>query len=339
MTPTFSLAPMTISASPTNSGNGKVSGLKAIVASVGTTNSALTLTVPGGPLGTRTVSAFTNGATVFQGISGASALSAGMFLDVDGAMQSDGSLLATRIDVENSSAVNLLSGPIMQGGSPLFLHYGRDELGPLLEINGQTGLYSDFNYWDSTSAVFSMSGAFTNLQNLPFVPSFLATNMVPGQNVDITPPLIPLYGGVYPSAETVTLIPQTIDATVVASQTAGSFVDYTVSLASYDLFPTLAVQQGQTTLLTNPSQVEVYIDGNTQKLNTQSLGLGSTLRFYGLVFNDNGTLRMDCAEVSDGVPVTTQSAAIAGKASVRAESAVREGSNEQRLVTVSTSHE
>jgi hypothetical protein len=25
------------------------------------------------------------------------------------------------------------------------------------------------------------------------------------------------------------------------------------------------------------------------------------LRFYGLVLNDNGTLRMDCAQVNDGV--------------------------------------
>jgi hypothetical protein len=28
-----------------------------------------------------------------------------------------------------------------------------------------------------------------------------------------------------------------------------------------------------------------------------------------LVFNDNGTLRMDCAQVNDGVPFTTQPSA------------------------------
>jgi hypothetical protein len=83
-------------------------------------------------------------------------------------------------------------------------------------------------------------------------------------------------------------------------------MDYTVSLAPYDLFPTLAVQQAQTTVLNNPSQVEIYIDSNTQKLNTQALAAGSTLRFYGLVFNDNGTLRMDCGQVNDGVAFTPQ---------------------------------
>ena len=81
LTPTFNLSPMALSTSPTNSGDGKVSGLVATVASLGTTASDLTLTVAGGPLGTRTLAASSNNATVFQGVSGASAISAGMFLN------------------------------------------------------------------------------------------------------------------------------------------------------------------------------------------------------------------------------------------------------------------
>jgi hypothetical protein len=30
--------------------------------------------------------------------------------------------------------------------------------------------------------------------------------------------------------------------------------------------------------------------------------VGSVVRFNGLLFNDNGTLRMDVAQVNDGVP-------------------------------------
>jgi hypothetical protein len=78
-----------------------------------------------------------------------------------------------------------------------------------------------------------------------------------------------------------------------------------VSLATDDLFPTLAAQQFQLSVLNNPSQVEVYVDSSTQLLNSQPLAEGSTFRFYGLVFNDNGTLRMDCSQVNDGV-VDTQ---------------------------------
>ena len=310
MSPTFSLAPFVLSPSPTNSGSGKVSGLKAEVASLGT-SSSLTLTVPGGKVGTRSLAVTYNSATVFQGVNNSSALAAGMFLDMDGAIQPDGSLLATRIAVEDPTAINQSSGPLMMVGSvtPVLMQYGRTQLGKLTTINGQSGFYFDTPLFDFSSSVFNISGQMTNLQNLPFVPSFNASTMVAGQNVDITSPNFSNSGGVYTPANTITLFPQTINGTVLTSQQVGSFTDYTVSLASYDLFPTLAVQQGQTTVLTNPGQVEVYVDSNTQKINKQALAPGSTLRFYGLVFNDNGTLRMDCAEVNDGVSLSSSSAA------------------------------
>jgi hypothetical protein len=339
MTPTFNLAPYILSASPTNSGNGKVSGLVAQIASVGTTPPNLTLTIAGGPFagefggptGTRTLSMTSNNGTVFQGVSGVSALSPGMFLNLDGAIQSDGSLLATRIALEDSSAINDSSGPVMfvDNVVPSIQLYGRTELGSLLTINDQSGIYFDTPYFDLPNATFGISGQLTNLQTLPFVPSFNASNIVAGQNVDVTSGNFILNGGVGTSANTITLVPQTINSTVVSSQQSGGFTDYTVSLASYDLFPTLAVQQGQTTLLNNPSQVDVYVDSNTQLLNSQSLASGGTFRFYGLVFNDNGTLRMDCARVNDGVAFTAPSnsnIAVAGKApATEVQTIVRKG--------------
>jgi len=54
-------------------------------------------------------------------------------------------------------------------------------------------------------------------------------------------------------------------------------------------------------VLRDPNHVQVYVDNNTQQLNSHPLSSGSTVRFYGLVFNDNGTLKMDCAQISDGV--------------------------------------
>ena len=45
----------------------------------------------------------------------------------------------------------------------------------------------------------------------------------------------------------------------------------------------------------------VYADSNTQMLNQTSLSVGSVARFYGLMFNDSGNLRMDCAQINDGV--------------------------------------
>ncbi len=137
-----------------------------------------------------------------------------------------------------------------------------------------------------------------NVSTLPFTASFNIANAVGGQNIFVT--THSTINSPY-QATTATLLPQTINGTVSAVSSSGSFTTYTVSLAAYDLFPNLAVQPGQATLLTNPGSVVVYVDSNTQMLNTTPLAVGGVLRFNGLVFNDNGTLRMDCAQINDGV--------------------------------------
>jgi hypothetical protein len=152
------------------------------------------------------------------------------------------------------------------------------------------------------NAQFQISGQFENLASLPFTASFNVENMVAGQNLTITTQATAIEGGpVYFPATTMTLVPQTINGTVSVISTTDNFTAYTVTLAPYDLFPQFAVQPEQTTLLTSPNTVVVYADSNTQMLNSTSVGVGGVFRFYGLVFNDNGTLRMDCAQVNDGV--------------------------------------
>jgi hypothetical protein len=308
MTPTFDLAPYTLSSSPTSPANGKLSGIEGEVASINSGKSSFSLSVSEGPYGTRTVQVNAGSATVFQGITNFSALASGMFVNMDGALQPDGTLAAMRIAVEDPSAVNMFTGPLLQVTSevPVLVVYGRQEQGPLAPGPTGSGEYFDAPYMDFSNAAFEVSGQLTNVQSLPFAASFNATNMVAGQNVDLSSAALELMGGEYTPANTITLIPQTIDAIVTGSSNSGNFTDYTVSLAPYDLFPTLAVQPGQITLLSDPSQMEVYVDSNTQELNMQTLASGNTFRFYGLVFNDNGTLRMDCAQINDGVPFSTQ---------------------------------
>jgi hypothetical protein len=123
--------------------------------------------------------------------------------------------------------------------------------------------------------------------------------MVPGQAVLLTTHATAF--SAYIPATTVTLVPQTVNGTVAAISASGGFTTYSVTLAAYDLFPDLALQPGPPSLLKNPNTVVVYVDSNTQLLNSDPVAVGSLLRFNGLVFNDNGTLRMDCAQISDGV--------------------------------------
>ena len=47
--------------------------------------------------------------------------------------------------------------------------------------------------------------------------------------------------------------------------------------------------------------VVVYVSNAAQMLNANQIGTGGVFRFHGFLFNDNGTLRMVCDEVLDGV--------------------------------------
>ena len=291
---TFNLTPLTIAASPTNNTNGKATGLRGLINAVAANGTSFSVTAVDGP--TWQVSAGSN--TVFQGITGASQLAAGLPVDMDVAVQMDGSLLATRVEVFDPSPANLTvsSGPLVEVpvSVPVVLAVGVEGKGLL-----STSIIENFSFGTTN---FQISGQLTNLQSLPFTARFNASNLVPGQNVFFSTHALSNQGGpTYDPATTATLVPQTINGTVSAVSTSGGFTTYTVTLAPYDLFPDFAVQPGETNLLSNPNTVIVYADSNTQLLNSSPIAVGSLLRFNGLVFNDNGTLRMDCAQVNDGV--------------------------------------
>jgi hypothetical protein len=303
ITPTFTLTPISIAAQPTNSANGKALGIQGLVSSVNTDGTGFTAGAlysmnegTNGP----TWQVSLNSSTVFQGVGSAAALTAGMPVDMDLVVEPDGSLLATRVAVYDSdtTSLSLAFGPpaaIYSAGSyqavyPVMNMLQVEQQGQLSSLIGLSG--------DLNAATFQISAQLANLQNLPFVATFNSANVVDGQNV-----LFSTHAPteVFQPLTTITLLPQTINGTVSAISSEGNFTTYTVTLAPYDLFPNLAVQPGQTTLLTNPNTVVVYADNNTQTLNSTTVSVGGLFRFYGLVFNDNGTLRMDCAQVNDGV--------------------------------------
>ena len=259
----------------------------------------------------------TSNSTVYQGVNGLSLLIVGTFVDMDATIQSDGSQLATRIAVEdaNTTSMTVSTGPVLQTNTawPVLVELSRQNQGYLTDA----GLFPIGSYFSFGSAAFQILGRFANLQSLPFVPSFDASNVFAGQNVYITTQAITWgYPPTYFPLTTVTLMPQTINGTITGISTEGSFTVYTVMLAAYDLIPTLAVQQGQTTVLNDPSTVLIYVDKTTSMLNKQPLALGSVMRCGGMLFNDNGTMRMDCGQVNDGVAVQagTQAPEVAGSA-------------------------
>jgi len=295
----FTVTPVTLASPPTSVQNGKMSSLVGQISAVNAMANSFTVAAPDGP--TWAVASDPN--TLYQGVAAFSTLAAGMPVDMDLAIQPDGSLLATRVFVSDASPTNLtdVNGQVTQiaASQPSLFSFGREVQGFLFPGSRSVSIVP-FSF---TNSVVQISPRLTNLQSLPFAPVFTTANTVPGQNVFFTSHALTQQGGpTYIPATTITLMPQTINGIITASGSEGNFTTYMISLAPYDLIPNLAVQAGQTTLLTNPSTVVVYVDSSTQLLSTKQLAVGSVVRFNGLLFNDNGTLRMDAAQVNDGVP-------------------------------------
>ena len=301
ITPTFNLTAMALAAQPTNAINGKMTALEGLVVNPAAgANSFTVASADGSPVGSSVSTVWqvsTNGSTVFQGIGNAQGLAAGVPMDFDGTLQSDGSVLATRVSVPDTNTTDLTvnMGPLTQVAAtePILNEANQEDEGSEMYILG----WPAYNFSNTTFAVW---GGLTNVASLPFAASFNASNMVPGQMVSITSHVTEVAPWpTYVPATVETLMPQTINGTVMGTATSGGFTTYTVELAGYDVFPQFAVQGGQTTLLTNPQEVVVYADGNAQVLSSPTAG--NPARFTGVIFNDNGTLRMDCTEVASGV--------------------------------------
>jgi len=303
ITPTFDLTAMTLAAQPTNPTNGELTALEGLVVNASTGAGNFTVAAAdGSPQGTTMSTTWhvsTNSSTGYQGIGNAGGLAAGMAVDLDGVLQPDGSVLATRVAVPDTDTTNLVvnRGPLMLVASsePVLNQVNQ-------EAEGSQRLMDGWPVYSISNATFAAWGGIANLASLPFTASFDAADIVPGQMVAITSHVTE--PGPYPTyapATMVMLMPQTINGTVQAVGTVGAFTTYTVGLQPYDLFSQFAVQGGQTTLLTNPLQVVVYAGKDTPMVNAGSPTTGSVLQFTGVIFNDNGTLRMDCTQVAGGV--------------------------------------
>ena len=290
ISPVFILSPLSISA---QAASGFVTGLDLRLASLSAAGNSFVATTPNGS----SLNLATNATTAYQGVSGLSSITVGTLVDLDAAIQPDGSLLARRVQVNDSAALAEFVGPwTFTNGQPGQFVILPNDCFPLPDI-----VVCDSAVQAISGAAFSVSGEFGNLQDLPFVPAFGASSLVLGQNFSSfslgarTPQGIPL-------ATAIALRPQTINGTVTNISSSSGFSIYTVSLAAYDLFPTVQAAAGPVAQnLASPSTITVYADANTQLLTTDSIGVGSLVRFRGAIFNDNGVLRMDCQKILDGV--------------------------------------
>jgi hypothetical protein len=298
LTPTFNVTPIVYTSNPTNITNGLALDLRGLIQTI-SSNGSFTVAGDFGPNVNGSVwQVDPNPAVALQGITSASQLAAGMVVDMDASIQSDGSLLPSRIAVfdNNPSNLSFTAGPLTGAEAEQDLNqFGLQAQGPAFPaiINAMV----PFNF---SNAAFHTSQQLTDASSLPFTPSFTAANMVVGQTVLVTTHAASP-NGIIP-ATTVTLVPQTINGNITATSTSGGFTVYTVSLAPYDIFPNLGVQPNQDSPLQSPGTITVYAGSNTTMLSANPPGVGNVARFTGLIFNDSGVLRMDCSQIANGLP-------------------------------------
>lgn len=275
VTPQFNVSAVPIAAQPTNGLNGLQCGINGQVTALA--SDSFTLETPEGT----SLTIYVNSSTVYQGLSGFSALAVDAFVQVDTQTQTNGELLAVRIAEQGPPPANgmMLVGPVTAvTGSPAtsFTQVVRQQVGPnasanpiqvdTIAINGSTTFQLPFQ-------LNNLSGG-----TLPFTATFSAATLFAGQNVAVAT------SGVSNNAATalnIALAPQTVDGTIasITSGPGGAEI-YTISLNS----------TGWLAKLTGLSTVTVYTNGNLQQVGPTAPTVGSTIRFNGFLFKSNGAL-------------------------------------------------
>jgi hypothetical protein len=297
ISPVFTLTPFEIAAMPTNSQNGLVTEILAQVQSV----SATGFTADSFYAGSLTFG--TDAATVFQGASGLSSLTASEFVELDAAIQPSGSLLATRVEADDPTALYMEDGVAATGINTVLPSF---DLAPAGGSIGTPMGFAEFTVTSDTA--YKISGEFTNLSSLPFPATFNAQTMIGGQHVAALFSVSILASGYPhgPPVTTITLLPQVINGTVASISGSNGFTVYDVTLSSDDLIPSVQSVAGpDNNHLSDSTSVVVYASPDTQMLASSLPSVGSVERFRGLLFDDNGTLRMDCGQILDGASAPT----------------------------------
>jgi len=290
VTPVFSLKPVPpATAVPPQGQNG--TGMQQMGTVVSVSGTTLVIEPGSGPNFTLT----TNSATVLQGFSSLSALTAGELVQVDFIVQTGGVYLATRIQLAppppNGAPANLISGPVTSlvagTGFKMALMQGA---GPGV---APTSAGTIVTVTTSSSTVYAITPQFVSLSGLPFTPTFTAANLTAGQTVGVVTSALT---STTATATNVYLVPQTVNGTVTAIATSGAWTAYTYTLASGSAFSSLS---GATTLT-------VYTGTATAPpLNATAppaIAVGSTARFNGLIFNTGSGFAMVAGVCPDAAP-------------------------------------
>lgn len=278
VTPVFGISGFRPAAEPANDREGSAN-VHGLITSVGAGQFTMSNSA-GLPL---TVS--TSAATVLQGIGAISALPLNVPADVDVAIQADGSLLATRVQVEYAEALGAWIGPLVAtyptgAYQKVLPSLWQDSTAPAHTTND-----SPFEFQFTGDTVYQINGAAYDLVDLPFTPAFAGfPDAALGQRISVSWTTQQVTTSQpQTDAHAATLMPRSFSGSIASVATEGKYTVYTFALANNDFMATL----------NHVTSIVAYSNAGT-RMEDGALSVGMAVNMHGLLFNDNGVLRLIC---------------------------------------------
>ncbi len=240
----------------------------------------------------------TNSSTVFDGTS-MSTMASGMGVIVDATLQSDGSLMATRVQ-------SMMGSGGVMGGGIITAITGQPptSLTMVMQNGAGTGMMSSYF---AAGATIDLSGSTTyeidedgmDMSGLPFTPTFDANHIYAGQSVMPISSSGMMSGGMGGgmmggsslagtiTASEVLLEPQGLAGTSTAAINSSATTSFTLTLPSDSAFTTL----------TGVTKVTIFQQPQTTVTGSAPIASGSSVHAFGLLFFDAGQWKMVASRI------------------------------------------
>lgn len=221
--------------------------------------------------------------TEYDGDTSAALIQVGSIVDLDCQLNADGRIAATRVESDSQSSPDIVAGPLvpLSSGATGIAIYPRQQYGQDFPsvIPVSVGIDAEI----TSSTLWLIEGSLPPTGTLPFSPQFGPANYSFAQNIAILGSFSNSTG-IIGSPGKIILLPQVVTGTVTNITNINSATQLTISLEANDYFGNLT---GQT-------QVAVYVLPSTNLSSGSLPQIGSQVRCYGFVFDDNGVYRVVC---------------------------------------------
>jgi Domain of unknown function (DUF5666)/Domain of unknown function (DUF4382) len=232
--------------------------------------------------GTQTVTVNTDSNTKFSGITTLADLKAGMRVEVSASMNADGTLLARKVEAEVEIEDHAAPAASLEGLITATTGTSATQISILVRdmessMSSAPALGSTVNIQISSKTKFAINDMDLLTTALPFTPTFDASTLSKGQNVEVETDMSTASA----TAAKVKLAKQTLRGTASAVVANGSLTTFTLTLPADSAFASL----------TGASTVTVYQTSATELKDMTSVTSGSSTRVRGLLFFDGTNFR------------------------------------------------